>query len=32
LRSPFQRAPAAFWCARTLVPSRNTIRSLIPRS
>jgi hypothetical protein len=32
LRSPFRRAPAAFWCARTLVPSRNTMPSAIPRS
>jgi hypothetical protein len=27
LRSPFRAAPAAFWCARTFVPSRNTIPS-----
>ena len=32
LRAPFRRAPAAFWWARTLVPSRNTIPSWIPHS
>jgi hypothetical protein len=26
----FLAAPAAFWCARTLVPSRNTLPRLIP--
>jgi hypothetical protein len=25
LRAPLRRAPAAFWCARMLVPSRNVI-------
>ena len=32
LRSPLRAAPAAFWCARTLVPSRNTMPSCTPRS
>ncbi len=32
LRSPFRLAPAAFWCARTFVPPRNTIPSCTPRS
>ncbi len=32
LRAPFRRAPAAFWCARMLVPSRNVIPSSTPRS
>src|SRR5215211_7588784 len=27
LSAPFRRAPAAFWCARMLVPSRNVIPS-----
>ena len=31
-RSPPLAAPAAFWCARTFVPSRNTIPSWTPRS
>ena len=32
LRAPFRAAPAAFWCARMLVPSRNVIPSWTPRS
>src|SRR5215217_2614037 len=31
-RAPFWAAPAAFWCARMLVPSRNVIPSWTPRS
>src|SRR3712207_6428784 len=32
LSAPFRRAPAAFWCARMLVPSRNVIPSSTPFS
>ncbi len=32
LSAPFLQAPAAFWCARMLVPSRNVIPSSTPRS
>jgi hypothetical protein len=32
LEIPFRHASTAFWCARSLVLSRNTIPSLIPRS
>jgi hypothetical protein len=28
--APFRAAPAAFWCARMLVPSRNVIPSSMP--
>lgn len=31
LSAPFRRAPAAFWCDRMLVPSRNVIPRLTPR-
>src|SRR5689334_25377597 len=30
--APFRAAPAAFWCARTSVPSRNVMPSCTPRS
>ena len=32
LGAPFRLAPAAFWCARMLVPSRNVIPRSTPRS
>jgi hypothetical protein len=30
LRPPFRAAPAAFWCARMLVPSRNAMPNSMP--
>src|SRR5215218_6667697 len=32
LAPPFRAAPAAFWCARMVVPSRNAMPSATPRS